>query len=281
MEKMNKKAASGAARERPAAVSADASVRSELAVGKRVGSTVNTMKVLSYVAGKPAGASATEIAKATGINLSTCFNIARTLEADGYLHWLAESKRYAVGPGLTQLAHQLTTKARNLSQLQPAMQRIANAYELTVTLWHRCSMHSMELLMVAAGESAVRIEMPVGQRLPVLLGGMGRIMALQGGLTEQQLTEIFNGVHWGRALSFKTFLAQARQARRLGYGVDEGYTHRSVTAVAVPVPSAGGVVTEACSATMFLNQHGSERMAALVAELQGLALEAAAVTTRQ
>lgn len=239
--------------------------------GKRVGSTVNTMKILAFVARRPGGASTTEIAKATGINLSTCFNIARTLTADGYLQWVAETKRYAVGPALSALAHQLTSRSRDLESLRPAMQRIAKQYELTVTLWRRCSLTSMELLMVAESDSAVRIQMPVGQRLPVLLGGMGRIMALQGGLTDAQREAIFEGIQWGKPLSLATFMAQARQAKRRGWGMDEGYTHRSVTAVAVPVPSESGTTEEMCSATMFINQHDAATLEALVAELKGLA----------
>lgn len=245
-----------------------------VAAGKRVGSTVNTMKILGFIARHAGGASTTEIAKATGINLSTCFNIARTLTADGYLQWVAERKRYVVGPALSALAHQLTTRTRDLESLRPAMQRIAAAYELTVTLWRRCSLTSMELLMVAESESAVRIQMPLGQRLPVLLGGMGRIMAMQGGLTDDQREAIFESIQWGRPISYAAFMTQARQARRRGYGLDEGYTHRSVTAVAVPVPSASGQVEEICSATMFHGQHDEEAMAALVAELGALAASA-------
>jgi DNA-binding IclR family transcriptional regulator len=242
----------------------------ELEAGKRVGSTVNTMKVLDFVV-RNGGATTTEIARATAINPSTCFNIARTLTADGYLSWTAETKRYQVGPALTGLAHQLTLRRRGLENLRPAMQRIANDYQLTVTLWRRCSLSSMALEMVAESGSALRIQMPVGQHLPVLLGGMGRILALRGGLTDEQRLAIFKRIKWGRPLPFSVFMEQARQAQRRGYGLDEGFTHRAVTAVAVAVPSAGERVEEVVSATMFLDQHRAGVLKRLVGELRQLA----------
>lgn len=250
-----------------------------MAAGKRVGSTANTMKILALVARRPDGASTTELAKATGINLSTCFNIARTLTADGYLQWLPERKRYTVGSALSALAHQLTTRTRDLESLRPEMQRIANAYALTVTLWRRCSLTSMELVLVADSETALRIQMPVGQRLPVLFGGMGRLMALQAGLTDAEREAIFRGVQWGRPLAYSTFMAQARQARRRGFGMDEGYTNRAVTAVAVAVPSSTGQMQDAFSATMFLGQHSEAALHALVQELHGLAQAAGEIGT--
>lgn len=245
--------------------------------GKRVGSAVNTMKLIRYVVGRAnGGATVTEIAKATGINPSTSFNIARTLSSEGYLQWLPETKRYAVGPALADLARELNAPVRDLASLRPLMQRIATDWQLTATLWHRCSQRSMQLLMVADSESAMSIQMPVGQRLPVLLGGMGRIMALQGGLTDEQRTELFSRIQWGRPITLRSFMNQARLAQKRGFGLDEGYTHRSVTAVAVPVaPQGATTVDYVCSATMFLNQHDEAGMDALVSALQALARSAA------
>lgn len=243
--------------------------------GKRVGATVNTMKVLEFICAHASGATTTEIAKATGINLSTCFNIARTLAAYGYLRWQADARRYSVGQALQSLAHELTIKVGDLASLKPAMQRIADRYELTVTLWKRHSLASMELLLATDSKAAVRIQMPVGQHLPVLFGGMGRIMALDGGLTDEERETLFASVHWGRPITYKTLMAQARLARRQGYGLDEGYTHRAVTAVAVAVPPIPGQpVAEICSATMFRDQHDQATMDALVADLHALARDA-------
>jgi DNA-binding IclR family transcriptional regulator len=250
--------------------SASQDILPPLAVGKRVGSTAHTMKVLTFVAFH-GGATTTEIVKATALNPSTCFNIARTLTADGYLHWIAETKRYHIGPALTAMAHHLTTRKRGLESLRPMMQRVANDYELTVTLWRRYSLTSMALEMVAECDSALRIRMPVGQHLPVLLGGMGRIMALRGGLSDEQRLADFRCIKWGRPLQFSVFMEQARMAERKGYGLDQGYTHRSVTAVTVPVPNGTEKTEEVVSATMFLDQHRAGPLKKLVAELNLIA----------
>lgn len=240
--------------------------------GKHVGSAVNTMKLIRYVVSKGSGgATITEIAKNTHVNPSTSFNLARTLASEGYLQWSPETKRYTVGAELNELAHDVSTPRLDFSSLQPLMQRIAGTWELTVTIWHRVSYHSMQLLMVAHSESALRIQMPVGQRLPLLLGGMGRIMALEGGLSDEQRTELFSKTEWGRPIALRTFMTQARLAHKRGFGLDEGYTHRSVTAAGVPVEPVGATVEYVCSATMFLNQHNDAAIAALVKDLHKLA----------
>jgi DNA-binding IclR family transcriptional regulator len=67
--------------------------------------------------------------------------------------------------------------------------------------------------VVASCNTAVNIQMPVGQRLPLLVGGMGRVMALQGGLERRERgARRSTQVHWQRPLAYTAFMAQAREA---------------------------------------------------------------------
>lgn len=250
-----------------------------MTAGKPVGGTLNTLKILRFAIEGGEGFTATECARATGINPSTCFNIVQTMVGEGFLEAVPGGKRYAVGAALHALAHRITVQARDFSAALPLMQAVADRYKTSVTLWKRRSPLRMELLMVATSNSAVNIQMPVGQRLPLLVGGMGRIMALQGGLSDAQRQAAFDEIRWHRPLTLAGLMAQARQAQRQGWGLDDGYMHRSVMALAVPVRVGSTLepVEYTCSATMFRHQYSRVALQDIADALQIVAAEIAAL----
>jgi DNA-binding IclR family transcriptional regulator len=249
------------------------------AVAKPVGATLSTLQILQFAVEQVRPWTATEAARALSLNPSTCFNIVRTLVASGYFELVAEAKRYRVGAAFLSLARRLTTQSKDFGTVRPSMQAVADRYKLTVTLWKRCAPVRMELVVVATCNTSVNIQMPVGQRLPVLVGGMGRIMALSGGLSEELRRQVFGEIKWQRPLTYSAFLAQARLAEQTGWGVDEGYMHRSVTAVAVPVRIGGREesIEYVCSATMFRHQYASVVLRDIAKALAPVAAAVAAV----
>lgn len=225
--------------------------------GKRVGAAASTIDILRFAIENPSPWTATEASRAVGLNPSTCFNIVQTLVGEGMLECEADSKRYVVGAALTDLARMLAARTLDFGKARPCMQAVADRFRVTVTLWKRRSPTRMELVLAATCNSALNIQMPVGQRLPLLVGGMGRIMAMEGGLTPEQRAAVFAEIRWDRALTMNALMAQARQAKRLGWGLDDGYMNRSVMALAVAVPTAQGAepIDYVCSATMFRHQY--------------------------
>lgn len=248
-----------------------------LPVGKPVGASQSTMRLLDFAILQNKSWSAAEAARALELNPSTCFNLVQTLVAGDYLATANSTKRYTVGPALRALAQRLVAQSLDLSTVRPSMQAVADRWKVTVTLWHRRSAMRMELIAVATCNTAVNIQMPVGQTLPILVGGMGRIMALQGGLTDAQRQAAFDEVVWQRPLSLSALLTQARQAKRLGWGLDDGYMHRAVTAAAVPVlPAVGGEPVEyVCSATMFRHQYARVALLSIAEALRPVAVKMA------
>ncbi|CAN5327441.1 IclR family transcriptional regulator [soil metagenome] len=243
------------------------------APGKSVGAALNTVQLLRFAAGRGSPWSSTEAARALGMNASTCFNTIRTLVGEGFLESNAATRRYSIGSELDALARLLIARAPDLEPLRPAMQQLADRYKVTVTIWTRRSATHMELLQVASSNSALNIQMPVGQRLPLLVGGMGRLMALEGGLSKEARESLFNGIAWQRPLTLSTFMTQSRQAQRNGWGIDDGYLNRSVLAIAAPVrlQPIGTPLDYVCSATMFREQHQRAVLEELARQLQGLA----------
>ena len=243
-----------------------------------MGAAHSAVRILQFAIEQPDPWTTTEAARALALNPSTCFNIVRTLVGADFLEAVADTKRYTVGATLVGLAHRLTERSRDFSALRPPMQALADRYKVTVTLWRRFSPSRMELLVVASCNTAVNIQMPVGQRLPLLVGGMGRVMALEGGLTDEERRAAFAQVHWQRPLTYTAFMSQAREAKRVGWGVDDGYMNRSVTAVGVPVRTGSASEVEyVCSVTMFRHQYATVALRDLGKALQPIAALAAGV----
>lgn len=246
-----------------------------LAAGKVVGAAVHTTRLMTYAAERRSSWSAAEAARELGINPSTCFNLIQTLHALG---WLNEAdpagpgRRYILGRGFIRLAHRTAAHTSVLRDVLPKLQEYADRWKVTATIWHRQSLTRMELVAVASCQTAINVQMPIGQRLPLLLGGMGRLMALQADLDQDTFESIFDSLRWDRPLTVEQFMAQARKALRTGWGVDDGYMNRSVTAVAVPVaPEVGRPLEYVCSATMFRHQYASAVLPSLAEGLKPIA----------
>jgi len=246
-----------------------------LTAGKVVGAAVHTARLMTYAAGRRAPWSAAEAARELGLNSSTCFNLIQTLHALG---WLSEAdpagpgRRYILGRGFVGLAHRTAARTSVLRDIMPRLQEYADRWKVTATIWQRQSLTRMELVAVASCQTAINVQMPVGQRLPILMGGMGRLMALRADLEPGAFDAIFESLRWDRPLTREQFMTQARKAQRVGWGVDDGYMNRAVTALAVPVaPEAGRPLEYVCSATMFRHQYASAVLPSLAEGLRPIA----------
>ena len=265
----------------------------ELPSGKSVGAAVQTTRLMAYACGKSSPWGASEAAKDLALNPSTCFNLIQTLLSLGWLGSAetgGRSKRYMLGPAFVNLLHGVAVRKVDFAALMPYLQEYADRWKVTATVWRRQSLTRMELVAIASCQTSINVQMPIGQRLPILMGGMGRVLALRVGLDPDLREQLFESLRWDRTLSYEQFMVQARKAQRLGWGVDDGFMNRAVTALAVPVPApdlekdggpghdAGVKGTEyVCSATMFRHQYSSAVLPDLAAALMSVAQQAGKV----
>jgi len=253
----------------------------DVSAGKMVGAAFQATRLMAYAADAQAPWSSADAARELGLNPSTCFNLIQTLVAVGWLALadpMGRRKRYVLGGGFVNLAHRTVVRKIDWRDVILSLQEYADRWKVTATIWQRQSLTRMELVAVASCQTAVNVQMPIGQRLPVLMGGMGRVMALRGGLDDGTREAIFKELRWDRSLTYAQFMAQAKKAKRVGWGVDEGYMNRSVTALAVPVSSdEDSTVEYVCSATMFRHQYASAVLPALAEALLPVARNAYAI----
>ncbi len=223
--------------------------------GVTVKPVANAIRILRYLAQTAAPERAADIARHLSINPSTCFNILRTLVAEDVIDFNPLSKMYSVGLGLAKLADQLVTQGHRMEVARPAMEVLAARFEVTITLWRRMGIDRIVLVSSVASPTALRIDMPAGQRLPLLMGASGRLFVGQLGLSEVEARAEFDQIRWSRPISFETYWREVGRAKRRGWAVDDGYFSNGILAIAAPVRDPAGAIAFTISAVMIRGQH--------------------------
>lgn len=210
------------------------------------------------------------ISRATGLSVSSCLNLLRTLMAEGALE--AESgKRYRLAAGWGELGALMRgDEARVAARAQPLLSRFAESHDATVGLWHVEPRERLELIALGESESATRIHMAVGQRQPIGAGSTGRALAAAQGVGENELARRFAALRWQRPLDFPAYALQVGAARSSGYALDDGFAHAGVCSVACVVPGEAPVFC--LSASTFAGSRDADGVRKLGQALCALAL---------
>lgn len=224
---------------------------------------VNAVSILRYLSHTGAPERAADIARHLSINSSTCFNILRTLVAEDVVDFNPLSKTYSAGLGLARLVEQLVTRGQRLQLASPLMHDLAAEFGVTVTLWRRMGTDRIVLVSSESSPTNLHINMPTGQRLPLLMGASGRLFTGRLGLTQEQLLEEFNKIRWARPISFETYLQEVALARRRGWASDDGYFANGVLAIAAPVQDQTANIAFTVSTVMIRGGHDEAQINAL------------------
>jgi DNA-binding IclR family transcriptional regulator len=238
---------------------------------KVVRPVVNAVAILRLLTTLAKPMSVSLIARQLNLNLSTCFYILRTLVQEQLLRFDAGSRTYSVGVGFFDLSQAALARGGTIPIVQPMMENLARKFGIIVTVWRRAGDNRLVLAALAESDANMRIHMNIGQRVPLLAGAMGRIMAAHSGLDDSGLRRRFREVRWQTPLKFKTYMSQVRKARRDGWAVDEGYLVKGATTVSAPVLDQFGRVPMACSGAMFAGQHSPAQVARIAAGLEEIA----------
>lgn len=220
-----------------------------------VGSVVQALSVLRYIARTREPAGVTAIARALQINPSSCFNILRTLVAEGFLERDDATKTYVLGVAPLDLARSVIDENGAFPYLRPDMQRVADTFSVTTTLWRMTRGERWVMVGLAESLALARIHMTVGQRLPLYCGAMGRVLAAHRALPQSEMLSRFKAVRWHRAPTVEEYLEQVEETAERGWGLDENQFNQFFSSIAAPVIDSADRVRFCVTQTMFAGQH--------------------------
>jgi len=221
---------------------------------KLVGALLGGIRIMRYLnsVSEPVGVS--RVARDLSISPSTAYNLLKTLVHERLAVFDPERKTYGPGPGLAELATAAPDRSDHLRLVRAHLRRLAADHDITAMLWHRSDDDHAVLIDAVESPAAVRIRMDIGQRLPLLIGAMGRCFAAYEGLGPDELHARFTGLRWQRAPSFDDYCAGVESVREQGYAIDEGSFAQGVTIVSGAIRGDDGRAAMAMSAIGFSAQ---------------------------
>ncbi len=231
-----------------------------------VGAVVNAVMIMRCLAAAAAPQSSASLARSARVNPSTCFNILRTLVREGLVAHDPAAKTYRLGLGFAEFV----TVAAGLSAadlIRPELERLALNFGVTIALWRVTEDEHIMLADRASPPAIVRIEMRVGQRIPLWAGAVGRCAAAVSGLSAQELRRRYAQLQWQVSPGFDEYMAEVERARDAGWAVDEGKLYRALTTVAAIITDQGGKARMGLSAIALAGELAANRIAALGSEL--------------
>lgn len=183
-----------------------------------------------------------ELARASDLHIATAQRIVNVLVARGYVARAGDG--YTAGPAALAVAHAYLMTNPLSVLAQPVLQQLATTSGYTASLYVRVE---NSRVLIARVESAHPLSyvLPVGERLPLHLGGAGKIFLAEMEPDERDsalapIDEI--RLAGGPTLSKSDLTTQLEGIRRDGYAVSISERLFGIASVTAPVRSADGVL---------------------------------------
>lgn len=238
--------------------------------GKFVGAVENAVVILRYLAhaGGPLGVA--PIARENGLNVSTTFNILRTLAKEGLVVFDGDSKTYRIGLGVLELSAPLLGTGQ-ADLIRPELEKLSSEHHSLIGLWKITPNDRIVLVDRVVGANVVRVDMSIGSRLPAFVGAVGRCVAATRALSREELRPHFEALRWQDAPSFEEYAAEVEQAARDGYAFDREQLFRGVDIAASVICDHTGAARLGVSAIVIAGQLGETELNDLAGSIRDTA----------
>ncbi len=239
-------------------------------VQKAVPAVQNAISILRQLAAQGRSIGATQIARETGLNVSSTFNILRTLTNEGLLSFDLEAKTYRIGMGLMEFAIPLLG-ANPADLIRSTLTAIAKDHQVMIALWQITENQRIVLTDRFTAPRIVHAVLARDSRLPVFAGAIGRCYASATGLDKSATKKGFDTVIWQDPPSFESYWADVLTARETGTASDRGQLFRGLDIVATLALDGEGVPRLGMSSITIAGQQTEESLSAVASALRGAA----------
>jgi len=235
---------------------------------KLVPAVQNATLILRLLAARGAPMGVTRIARETSLNVSSAFNILRTLTHEGLVSFDPEAKSYRIGMGLMEVAAPLLG-ANPADLIRPLMNEIVQDHQVMIALWQITAGERIVLIDRFTAARIVQAVIARNSRLPAFAGAIGRCYAAALDLDEAQARAGYATVRWQSDPGFTAYWSDVRRAKATRVAQDRGHLFRGLEIVAALARDARGTPRIGMSGITIAGQHdeGSlEHVGAALAE---------------
>jgi IclR family KDG regulon transcriptional repressor len=238
-------------------------------------SVKKAFSILEAISESSSGLGVSELGKKLKIGKSTVHGITLALEELGVLTRDRVHKKFTIGYTLMDLGRKAYRKIQLVTDVaQGPMEALMGEVGETVFLG---IMHGDHAIILKAVESPheLKITAPIGSRVPLLAGALGRVFLAQ--LGEEKAREIVHkkGLKVYTANSVtdpKQFLKEVEEARQKGFAIDRERYILGVTAVASPIETIS-LPPVAIWVVGFSPSFSDKKMEKVIREIQKAAME--------
>ena len=229
----------------------------------------NTLRILSYLAGRPAPVAASAIARELELPRSTVYHLLTTLTAHGYVLHLREDRRWGLGTSAFELAGGYTRQQPLARRGRPLVAALSDRLGESA---HLAVMSGGDVLYIVEERAPRRpaLVTDVGVRLPAHLTASGR--AMLAALPREQVRALYPDVS---AFPDRTGLGPRtprelrellRDVRSRGYAKEDSEVADGLRSVGAAVLDAAGWPVAAVAVTWGRADLDQELLAAAVQE---------------
>ena len=184
----------------------------------------------------------TEIANRLSLDKSSVFRALNTLKSKHYVRQDPDTLKYSNSYKLFEMGHNVVRETGLPKMAYRFMRQLAREVSGAVSLGIRDGLKAVYIDKIES-DATVRASMKIGQSLPLYCTGMGK--ALLAFLPQEQLDEILPFLTFEPSTpqthtNLDDFLADLREVRQRGYGVDDEEHIPGLFCLAAPVFDAGG-----------------------------------------
>jgi IclR family acetate operon transcriptional repressor len=217
-----------------------------------------------------------EIARRAQLHVATTQRIVNVLVSRGYLR--QDGVTYAMGVTPLLNAHAFLVSYPLLLVAKPFLQELSASTEFTSSLAVRAGFFQVILERVE-GARPLRYQLPIGEKLPLQLGGARMLAAAMDDDQLHALLEFVGEIKTaaGEVVTGEEFLATVATIRAQGYVHGSSQRERGAASVAVPVVDRDGRTIASIQLSGLEEDFESANLPALVAEMQ----RASAAITRR
>jgi DNA-binding IclR family transcriptional regulator len=207
--------------------------------------------------------SLSDLARQTGIPVSTCHGVVRALERRGYLYFASAREAYPTRK-LLELGTAIDAADPVVAHLAPVLLALRDETGETTLLGTRQG-DAVIYLLVVESPQAIRYTAHAGDRKPLHSSAIGKVML--GAMAEEQRldwlkTHRLQRVTEQTITSARRLRADLGAAHRRGYYVTRGENVSDVMAIAAPIRRAGANFGVAIAGPLHRMEPGETKMAA-------------------
>ena len=198
--------------------------------------------VLEAVVGAPDGLGTRQMARVLGLSVATVHNLAKTLEARGYLRQEAQTKRFRVGLTLMLMGRHDSYMETLATLARPHVEKVARELEESVMFGALDRAQVINLHYIPSRQ-ALRVQEPENLRDIAHCTAMGKLMLAQ--MPDAALASYLSSTRFeqftGRTIvDAKTLKAELVRIRKQGFSATEDELCEGVSAMAVAVRDRWG-----------------------------------------